>query len=459
MAMHRSSQSIASLAAALAKAQCQLTNPEKSLIGSIKTDAGGDAAGPERLFRYASLASGLDIVRKTLGQHEIATVQTTAIDQAAGTVNLTTVLAHASGEWISSDWPVCTVADSEQPHRMGAALTYARRYALFTLVGIAGEDDLDAPDLVNPRQSSSSSSAKTDRSRRSTGGNGSLDSRAPNLSARTPLPRPAKPNGINKPGVLGAVLLDFAASTKLRDQMLTELNDIGSGDAAALWAKRRFPDKNNLNAIDAKHIETVFRTKLLSFAVHHADGFPETEGDGASSREDADQSRPIPEAGGGADRATKDNAATTSIAESNTAPEQTVEANRPRAKAKPSRSKSIDKSVLTHAEPRRIRDRDHVRFVAQQPCLICGRQPCDAHHLRFAQSRALSRKVSDEFTVPLCRGHHRELHRQGDEAAWWSRAGIDPLSRARTFWRVTRPLPVPRDNVGMDHPQAEPPSS
>ena len=86
-------------------------------------------------------------MRKSLGRHEIATVQTTAIDNEAGLVRLTTILAHASGEWISSDWPVCPVSETAVPHRMGAALTYARRYALFTLVGIAGEDDLDAPDL------------------------------------------------------------------------------------------------------------------------------------------------------------------------------------------------------------------------------------------------------------------------------------------------------------------------
>src|SRR5271166_6596848 len=85
--------------------------------------------------------------RKTLYQHEIATVQTTAIDRSAGIVNLTTVLAHASGEWIASDWPVCAISETATPHRMGAALTYARRCALFTLVGIAGEDDIDAPDL------------------------------------------------------------------------------------------------------------------------------------------------------------------------------------------------------------------------------------------------------------------------------------------------------------------------
>src|SRR6202167_464171 len=163
-AMHRSSESIASLAAALAKAQIELTNPEKALIGSIKAGVSREAGerrgvregeGTERLFRYASLASGLDIVRKTLGQHEIATVQTTAIDQSAGTVNLTTMLAHASGEWIASDWPVCAISETQVPHRRGAPLTYARRYALFTLVGIAGEDDLDAPDLATSTNTAS----------------------------------------------------------------------------------------------------------------------------------------------------------------------------------------------------------------------------------------------------------------------------------------------------------------
>src|SRR5215471_2231444 len=144
-AMQRSSQSIANLAAALAKAQAELVNPEKSLVATIRSDG---SHRTEQTFRYAPLSSGLDIVRKTLGQHEIATVQTTAIDQTAGVVNLTTVLAHASGEWIASEWPICAVSDTATPHRMGAALTYARRYALFTLVGIAGEDDLDAPDLA-----------------------------------------------------------------------------------------------------------------------------------------------------------------------------------------------------------------------------------------------------------------------------------------------------------------------
>src|SRR3954471_21191383 len=142
--MQQSSETIGAIAAALAKAQLELTNPEKSLSATIHSPFPREE---DRTFRYASLASGLEIVRKCLGQHEIATVQTTAIDKEAGLIHLTTVLAHSSGEWMSSDWPVCPVSETAAPHRMGAALTYARRYALFTLVGIAGEDDLDAPDL------------------------------------------------------------------------------------------------------------------------------------------------------------------------------------------------------------------------------------------------------------------------------------------------------------------------
>src|SRR3954452_2546780 len=142
--MHSSSETIGAIASALAKAQAELTNPEKSLTATIPAAFPREEA---RTFRYASLASGLDLVRKCLGQHEIATIQSTAIDNDNGLIRLTTVLAHSSGEWMSSDWPVCPVSETNAPHRMGAALTYARRYALFTLVGIAGEDDLDAPDL------------------------------------------------------------------------------------------------------------------------------------------------------------------------------------------------------------------------------------------------------------------------------------------------------------------------
>src|SRR2546430_5628985 len=148
-AMHRSSESVAAIATALAKAQTELSNPEKAMVGTVynvRSDS-------PQSFRYASLSSGLDIVRKTLGGQQIAIVQTTDIDRAKGIVNLTTTLMHTSGEWISSDWPVCRLSETSAPRRMGAALTYARRYALFTMVGIAGEDDLDAPDVINDQPS------------------------------------------------------------------------------------------------------------------------------------------------------------------------------------------------------------------------------------------------------------------------------------------------------------------
>ncbi|QDW41821.1 DUF968 domain-containing protein [Bradyrhizobium sp. KBS0727] len=101
----------------------------------------------------------------------------------------------------------------------------------------------------------------------------------------------------------------------------------------------------------------------------------------------------------------------------------------------------IDKSVLALPETKRLRDKQHLRFVAKQPCLVCGREPCDPHHLRFAQARGLGQKVSDEFTVPLCRAHHRELHRAGKERDWWSKMAIDPLGSARDLWLGTHPLP------------------
>jgi hypothetical protein len=120
---------------------------------------------------------------------------------------------------------------------------------------------------------------------------------------------------------------------------------------------------------------------------------------------------------------------------------------RPDPKPAKRAAEKIDKSVLPFPAPRRLRDREHVRYVALQPCLICGRQPSDAHHLRFTQGRALGRKVSDEFTDPLCRGHHREVHRRGDEAAWWKKAGIDPTLTARILWLETHPLAAVPDRM------------
>ena len=380
--MQRSSESIGSIAAALAKAQAQLVNPEKSLVGTIRSDQAG---ATERSFRYAPLSSGLDIVRKTVSQHEIATIQTTSIDETAGLVRLNTFLAHASGEWIASDWPVCAISDTAAPHRMGAALTYARRYALFALVGIAGEDDLDAPDLLSPAtpvaKADSPSGNKKDRLNGGPGQSvqqGSGGHRA--KASSTPL----------------TPKLDAGASAALRERLITELEDISSSENAARWARRVMGTKNTLTGADAERVEQAFQMRLTSV--------------------------------------------TTDIA---TAPStQSERLVRRRGRGKKRRSGSVvDKSVLALPSPRRIRDRDHVKLVAKQPCLICGRRPADAHHLRFAQSPALGRKVSDEFTVPLCRGHHREVHRCGDEAAWWKKTGIDPSAAARVLWLKTHPLP------------------
>jgi hypothetical protein len=380
--MQRSSESIASLAAALAKAQVELVNPEKSLTATIRSDGPGRS---ERTFRYAPLSSGLDIVRKTLGQHEIATVQTTSVDQTAGTISLTTVLAHASGEWIASDWPVCAI--SETPRRKGAALTYARRYALFTLVGIAGEDDLDAPDLIAPtvpdspvRSVTSSTVAGMNGARAA----GSAPSRRCGRASTTTI----RPD------------LDLDGSKALRDQLLTDVDRLSSGDDAATWAHRIMAAKNSLTGADARRIEDAFAAKMATLG---------SDREAIDVFSEADQPR-VPK--------------------------------NPRAveESELSASSGVDKSLLALPEPRRFRDKDHRKFVSKQPCLICGRQPADAHHVRFAQHRALGRKVSDEFTVPLCRGHHRQVHRSGDEAAWWSKAGIDPVGAARMLWTETHPV-------------------
>jgi ERF superfamily len=366
--MPRSSDTVAALATALAKAQAALINPEKSLVATIRTGRPGEA---ERSFRYAPLASGLDIVRKTLGQHEIATVQTTTIDQASGMVQLTTMLAHASGEWIASDWPVCPIAETANPQRMGAALTYARRYALFTLVGIAGEDDLDTPDLAHGAPSPSGPNV------------GSARARSPRREdTRRPMRRP----GNGRTGAEGerASTLDPAQSADMRDKLLNELQDIRSADLAASWAHAALAAKNTLVETDAARVEEAFEHKISALIASEA-------------------------------------------------PEGISVDTSPAAA-----SASAEQDNLAITKPRRYRNKDHLRYVARQACLICGRQPSDPHHLRYAQPRALGRKASDEFTVPLCRVHHREVHRIGNEQAWWQAAGIDPLSVAQMLWNRTR---------------------
>jgi hypothetical protein len=373
--MQRCSESIGAIAAALARAQAELTNPEKSSTATIRSPFPREG---DRTFRYAPLSSGLDIVRKSLGRHEIATVQTTAIDNEAGLIRLTTVLAHSSGEWVSSDWPVCPISETAAPHRMGAALTYARRYALFTLVGIAGEDDLDAPDL--------SATPTSDTSQR--GGpageavNGALRGVAPSggesrRGARAP--GPAKP------------ILAPEESAVLRDRLLGELASIESDDEAVHWAYRSLASKNTLTAADAQLVEAGFLAHQWA---------PDGLGDSIH----------VP-----------------SAAEVHQAAASAARLSGLGAGPAPLVAKTI-----------RLRDKEHRKFVSKQPCLVCGRIPAEPHHLRFVQPRALGRKVSDEFTVPVCRLHHRELHRHGDEAAWWGGLKIDPVPIALALWRRTR---------------------
>ncbi len=359
--MHRSSETIGAIAAALAKAQGCLSNPEKSLTATIRSPFPRES---DRTFRYASLAAGLDIVRKGLSQHEIATVQTTAIDHATGQIRLTTLLAHASGEWISSDWPVCPMSENATPHRMGAALTYARRYALFALVGIAGEDDLDAPDILAESGPQAPHDAEEGK-RRSRGNAVRMD------CVRKPL-------------------------SKL-SRMSRTTNELKGGEEIALWAHRRLPAKNTLTADDARAVETACQIVLGALELD-ADKLQQPPADAASCS-------PVSARDGGV------------LSKA----------------AGHSRSEVEDRVTPLRKETRR-RNKPHLAFVSSQPCLVCRRSPCDAHHLKFAQPRSLGRKVSDEFTVPLCREHHQELHRHGNERAWWANLQIDALKEAKELW-------------------------
>jgi hypothetical protein len=397
--MQRSSDSIGAIAAALAKAQAELTNPEKSLVATIRASHPRDH---DQTFRYAALSSGLDIVRKTLGGHEIATVQTTAIDKEAGFIRLTTTLAHSSGEWLSSEWPVCAISETGAPRRMGAALTYARRYALFTLVGIAGEDDLDAPDLAEGEMADaanklrvadmegvavSSQSGKAVGERRS--------ATAPRWTKK--VARPAR------------TVLGQEQSAALREKLLADLSQLQSGDRAADWVHKNLAAKNTLITADADAVEAEFREKLSTIEVVFA------------ARQEQLHSTPaeVPEPPVGKPFVI--------TIEDAVAVEPPVTSDNANARRRRVAAKTI-----------RLRDREHCTFVRTQPCVVCGRTPTEAHHIRFAQPRALGRKVSDEYTVPVCRLHHRDLHSYGDEASWWARVGIDPLPIALELWRRSR---------------------
>jgi hypothetical protein len=363
--MQRASETVSQIAAALARAQAELENPEKSLTATIPSPFPREEG---RTFRYASLASGLEIVRKCLGKHEIATVQATAIDRESGLIQLTTTLILGSGEWLSSDWPVCPVNETAAPQRMGAALTYARRYALFALVGIAGEDDLDAPELdaAAPKPSTIN------------GGNAPIDNGTAPVASTRPVPRssPRAPQP----------RLSSEDSRVVCKKLIAELERLTDRDALTDWAEQALPLKNRLATADAQALEGAFEVKLTRL------------GEVAALATDRDSS--------GAER-------------------------------RPERPEVDPQAVVMIRKPVRERDRHHLKFVTAQPCLVCGRTPSDAHHIKFAEQRALARKVSDKFTVPICRLHHRELHRHGNERAWWQKYAIDPLNVASSLWITT----------------------
>ena len=423
--MHRSSESVAAIATALAKAQTELTNPEKAMVGTIYNVR----SDRPQSFRYASLSSGLDIVRKTLGGQQIAIAQTTDIDRANGTVNLTTILLHTSGEWISSDWPVCRLSETSAPRRMGAALTYARRYALFTMVGIAGEDDLDAPPDVIDDAPEECEVVGTDL--------------APNPGRLAPVPvRPSefKTDRAKEPPTPEKLSTEESAAS--RAELIREIETLPEDDLQPR-AIAILKAKNRLSADDAKLVEEAFAARV---ALQDKSLEALTAEEPISVSTDPTTSR-MCSAPAGAAKPTRPRGRPRKVkaeAEQSAEPpviskpiddNPTTSSAHVQNDAAPAK---IDKSKLAISEPRRHRDKAHLKFVASQPCLVCARSPADAHHLKFTQPRAMGRKVSDEFTVPLCRTHHRDIHRFGNEAAWWERRAIDPVATARTLWISTR---------------------
>ena len=419
--MHRSSENVAAIATALAKAQTELSNPEKAMIGTIYN---ARSESPQS-FRYASLSSGLDIIRKILGGQQIAIAQTTDIDRSSGAVNLTTVLMHTSGEWIASDWPVCSLSEISQPRRMGAALTYARRYALFTMVGIAGEDDLDAADGANePPQ----------RDKLAKAGVAPSSILEPAMTSSSQL-RTTKPAISPVREKLGA-----EESATVRAQLIHEIQTLPEDDLQPR-AIAILKAKNRLSADDAKLVEHAFANRMA------------LQGASSDALTDEPASTPIDPSPPQPPLALTDTVkwprgrprkvqAPIDVTEPSMIASASANADNPASLSTRHQTDTtpakIEKSELAISEPRRHRDKAHLKFVASQPCLICGRSPADAHHLRFTQPRAMGRKVSDEFTVPLCRTHHRDNHSFGDEVAWWERRAIDPIATSRMLWVSTR---------------------
>jgi len=213
---------------------------------------------------------------------------------------------------------------------------------------------------------------------------------------------------------------------------LNEITTLRSHGSATIWAGEALPLKNQLNEGDASLVGQAFEKKIFAVVT------PETAA------------------------VISDGSSDSVTGSSNLAFQEAAPAGNAAAQHQ---HRTIDKRVLTVSAPRRYRNKAHLRFVTQQPCLLCARKPSDAHHLGFVQPRALGRKASDEFAVPLCRIHHRAVHRSRDERAWWKVNGIDPIKVARKLWKETRKtlspptiegtaLPIPRSAVLLSESEA-----
>jgi hypothetical protein len=212
----------------------------------------------------------------------------------------------------------------------------------------------------------------------------------------------------------------------VRDKLLEEIAALDTAEGALAWAIRRIGVKNKLTAEDAFHVETAFQGRIRVLA-------PEAYNDTSSSALGA-----VPAQTGSQLQLAGSDSQLASAADAPHACESQNPGKRNGGR------KSMEEEYLGSMKLRRSRDKDHLRFIAIQPCTVCGRRPCEAHHIRYTQPRALGRRVSDEFTVPLCRLHHRELHRQGDERAWWNKLSIDPMPIALRYWQHTRGIPKAR---------------
>ncbi len=281
---------------------------------------------------------------------------------------------------------------------------------------MAGEDDLDAPDLgADPN-----SIAEPPRS---IGHRKQSNRPAAAASPRTP------PADCATRMVLGAQL-----SASLRESLVEQLSDLNSEEDAAAWAHRNLPAKNSLMAADAKIVEERFRVRLANIHTSNGNAFGDRPVRGKA--DDLVESPPAP--------ISPPRVLTILGPDS---PRDGKATRRLKRQSRSNVANGLGKSV-------RLRDKEHCRFLLRQPCLVCGRVPSDPHHLTFTQPRAMGRRVSDEFTVPVCRVHHRELHRSGDEAGWWRRLAIDPLPVALRLWQQTRTDAISPITQAMKPPDA-----